>query len=442
MSELKVNPSLDKDETGAASAPPSRLRDRVRSLQLKKIDERKTSVLPWVLGLMAIAGIGIGVYFGRDQIGAGISNFKDFARSGKSASTENAQSNSETSERAVSGESPRLPPGASPKAEITTTRAAADPSGLVLERKGYVIPAQKILVSPKVGGMLISLNAKEGTRVAKGDVLAQIENTEYQADYDRSAATAELMKQRWLELQKSRDEEIQQSLADWEEGQERLKELQSEFGRAKTLYEQRVLTKQEFDDADSAFKMQQKRVRRLEYGYNMLVSGPREERKAAAKAEWNQAEADMMKAKWRLDNSTIRAPVTGTILKKSAEEGNIVNAAAFQGSFSICEMADLSHLEIELDVAERDIAKVFPGQVCKVRIEAFADRVYEAVVDRIMPVGDRGKGAVPVRVRVIVPPEEEGVYVKPDMGAIVAFYGTAPANDKTNVSTTPSPKVQ
>ena len=64
-------------------------------------------------------------------------------------------------------------------------------------------------------------------------------------------------------------------------------------------------------------------------------------------------------------NCTIRAPISGTILKKNAEEGNIVNPIAFNGSFSLCDMADLSDLEVDLSIQERDIARIFPGQKCK-----------------------------------------------------------------------------
>jgi HlyD family secretion protein len=126
-----------------------------------------------------------------------------------------------------------------------------------------------------------------------------------------------------------------------------------------------------------------------------------------------------------LENCTIRAPISGTILKKNAEEGNIVNPIAFNGSFSLCDLADLSDLEVELTIQERDIAKVRVNQKCQVRAEAFPDRVYEGVVSRLMPIADRAKGAIPVRVKVTVPREEEGVYLKPEMGALVSFL-----NDK------------
>jgi multidrug resistance efflux pump len=135
-----------------------------------------------------------------------------------------------------------------------------------------------------------------------------------------------------------------------------------------------------------------------------------------------QAEADVAKAQWRLGNCTIVAPISGTILKKNAEEGNVVNPIAFNGSFSLCEMADLSDLEVELSIQERDISRVHKGQKCTVRAEqAFPDRVYQGVVSRLMPIADRAKGAVPVRVKLTVPAEEEGMYLKPEMSAVVSF---------------------
>ena len=86
-------------------------------------------------------------------------------------------------------------------------------------------------------------------------------------------------------------------------------------------------------------------------------------------------------------------------------------------------MADLSKLEVDLNIQERDVARVFKGQICQVRAEAFPRRVYDGVVSRLMPIADRAKGAVPVRVKLSIPAEEEGIYLKPEMGATVAFFG-------------------
>src|SRR5262249_541017 len=115
------------------------------------------------------------------------------------------------------------------------------------------------------------------------------------------------------------------------------------------------------------------------------------------------------------------APVTGTILTKKAEEGNIVNPVAFNVAASLCDMADLSDLEVDLNIQERDIANVFKGQQCVIRPEAFPGRAYKGQVSRLMPIADRAKGAVPVRVKVAVPREEEGMYLKPEMSVVVSF---------------------
>ena len=96
------------------------------------------------------------------------------------------------------------------------------------------------------------------------------------------------------------------------------------------------------------------------------------------------------------------------------------------GSFSLCEMADLSDLEVDLPIQERDVARVFKGQKCKICAEAYPDRTYDGYVSRLMPIADRAKGAVPVRVKVSVPAAEEGVYLKPEMGVNVSFLGATP----------------
>ena len=128
----------------------------------------------------------------------------------------------------------------------------------------------------------------------------------------------------------------------------------------------------------------------------------------------------------------------GTILKKNAEVGNIVNSIAFNGSYSLCDMADLCELEVEVTVQERDLAKVFTGQKCTVYTEAYPERKYEGEA-RIMPIADRSKGAVPVRVKLAkIPREEEGLYLKPEMGAMVIFWSQVREGAPRSMSSTES----
>src|SRR5205807_7691438 len=129
----------------------------------------------------------------------------------------------------------------------------------------------------------------------------------------------------------------------------------------------------------------QRRYDAAQARYDLTMNGSRSEDIAEAAADVEVAKARVTKAEWRLANCTIRAPVAGTILTKKAELGNLVNPLAFGAtSGAICEMADLADLEVELDITERDVSKVKQGMPCRVRAEAFPDRTYAGVVDRLM----------------------------------------------------------
>jgi multidrug resistance efflux pump len=310
-------------------------------------------------------------------------------------------------------------------APATRPEAAVASSGeVVLERKGYVIPAHQILVSPKVAGMIEKLFIEEGMRVKKDQVLAQLETTDYQTDYDHARANAHSAWQRFLELYTgNREQEIKQAKAELEEMDAQRKQLYLEWKRNTRLQNNSALAARDYELAESQYKAMERRVEKLRQAYGLMLEGARVERIEAAWGDIEQAEADLAKAKWKLDNCSVRAPVSGTILTKKAEIGNLVNPIAFNGSFSLCEMADLSDMEVDMSIEERDVARVFKGQRCKVRLEAFPDHPpYEGVVSRLMPTADRAKSAIPVRVKLTVPKnEEEGSFVKPDMGAIVSF---------------------
>jgi multidrug resistance efflux pump len=298
---------------------------------------------------------------------------------------------------------------------------------IALESRGYVIPVHQIQVSPKVSGMVIELNIEEGKYVKKGQVLARLETVDYEADYDHAVATTKAAWQRWKKLERGyREEEKQQAENEWKENQAQEEMLRLDWIRTAELQKKgQVLAPKEIEQAFSAYESQKRKVMRMKLAFELMKMGPRDEEIKAAEGDYLTARADEAKAKWRLDNCIIVAPVSGTILTKKAEEGNIVNPIAFNVSASLCDMADLSDLEIDLAIPERDISRVFKGQRCEVRPEAFPERRYEGYVSRLMPTADRSKGAIPVRVKVMVPAgEADGRYLKPDMGAAVTFLNS------------------
>jgi multidrug resistance efflux pump len=382
----------DGATTGTGRTTPS-LSDRVRSLRLT--DEPANPVpgwrnrLPWVLCALFAAAtlvLSIAVLRGSDQ-----QPEKSAPVPGRTASS--------------NGQPPASPAGT-----------------VVLESKGYIVPVHQIQVSPKVSGLVIELNIKEGMHVKEGTVLARLETVEYEAEVNRAKALLDSAWFRFVELfTGNRPDEIRQKKADLEEAIAQKEQLYKDWKRGLTL-NRAALSAREFEQVESAYWAAERRVAALQSAYHLMLDGPRPERIQLGWAEVKQAQADLDRALWRLGNCTITAPVTGTILTKKAEKGNIVNPVAFNVAASLCDMADLTDLEIDLNIQERDIANVFEKQPCRIRPEAFPKREYRGFVSRLMPIADRAKGAIPVRVKVIVPPEEQqGQYLKPEMSVLVSF---------------------
>lgn len=379
-----------------------------------------------VAGLVAIVWIQYSPTFSKDvaQSGAAAKTGAD-ATSSSGATTSTRDSSAQRNPPAPNTPNASANSSANSSAnQPPASQSPADAKGkIVLESKGYLVPAHQILVSPKVQGMVVKLDIEEGRRVKKGDLLAQIESIEFERDHDRAVALHELAKARLLEMENgSRPEEISQAEAELGQAQEELLDFERTWKRNAELWKSRSVTEQELQKSESQYLSTKRRIERLSYALQLMRKGPREERIVAARAEAKQYEADALKSAWKLSNCKILAPISGIILKKNAEEGNIVNTMAMNGSFSLCEMADLSDLEVDLAIQERDVSRIFVGQHARIRSEAYPERVYEGYVSRLMPIADRAKGAIPVRVKVRVPTNEEGVYLKPEMGAIVSFY--------------------
>ena len=141
-----------------------------------------------------------------------------------------------------------------------------------------------------------------------------------------------------------------------------------------------------------------------------------------AQAALAQAQADLAFAEAQLQNTVIRAPFAGVVVKKMAEVGESVapippgvNLSTSSGA--IVALADLATLEVEADVAESNVAKVGDGQPAEVTVEAIPDRRYKAVLRQVIPTADRTKATVMVKVTIL----DKDKDLKPEMSAKVTF---------------------
>ena len=310
-------------------------------------------------------------------------------------------------------------------------RPAASSGEVALEAKGYVTAAHKIQISPQVGGEIIYLdpNFKEGAVYKKGTLLAKIDAVIYEAQVKTAQAA--------LRVAETNQQQVEtgSTLNDIEVSKAQLRNMAAklELSRIDERYNQAArfaVAAQENDKSSAQVRLDQTALAVQEQSLTKLQVSLVEQR-LVARANVLSAQGNLEQAEKQLKNCIITAPVTGFILTYKAELGGYVNPFAFGASGYLCEMADLSDLEIEVMVQERDVAGIFQDQKCNIMPDAFQrddtflkkhPTGYDGIVSRLMPTADRSKGAIPVRVKVLdIAPDEVGFYLKPDMGANVSF---------------------
>jgi RND family efflux transporter MFP subunit len=257
----------------------------------------------------------------------------------------------------------------------------------LLSASGYVVAQRKAAVASKATGRLEWLGVEEGSRVKAGQVIARLENRDVMADSDLAAAN----------LNNAGAE-----LADARQNFERMRELR----------EKGYVAQAELDSADT-------RLKRAQAG----VTG---------------AEAALRAAEVAVEYTLIRAPFDAVVLSKNADIGDIVTplGAAANAKAAVVTIADMSSLQVEVDVSESNLAKVRVAQPCEIQLDSLPDERFRGVVHMIVPTADRSKASVLVKVRFL----DLDPRILPEMSARVAFLErpVTPGEEKPRTAVTAS----
>jgi HlyD family secretion protein len=311
--------------------------------------------------------------------------------------------------------------------EVEVARATAEGSdtagSTVLSASGYIVAHHKINVNSKVTGRVAWIGVEKGDKVKEGQVLVRLEDQEFRAQYETARGAVASAKARLLENEHgSRPEEIQ--LADHNLAEARAAAVNDKINldRTRDLYNQGVMSKQNLDDASAKYDGSLHRMNSLEQSFKMMQIGPRSEEVERARGDLLQAEGQMAYAKSQLDATVIRAPVSGTILERTAERGELVTSQFASGAEggprgSVVALADLNDIQVELDIAQDDFAKLSPRQEGTVTLDAFKDRSYKGEIAEMSPEANRQKATVQVKVQILQPDS----YLRPEMNATVQF---------------------
>lgn len=248
-----------------------------------------------------------------------------------------------------------------------TGGGSANSSGITAN--GYVVARTKASVSAKIPGRLAYLGVSEGSKIGRGQILARIESADYQASLEAARAAARQV-----------DVEVAQAKRD--------------LDRARRLRADNVLSESDLENAQTKL--------------------------ASLEAQLNTARAQVALAEATLENTNVRAPFDGTVLRKDAEVGEIVAPSSAGGGLTrtaIVTMADLGTLEVEVDVNEAYIAQVRNGQPARITLDAYPDTSFSGRVRQVVPTADRQKATVQVKVSIL----DRDPRILPEMGAKVAF---------------------
>ena len=213
-----------------------------------------------------------------------------------------------------------------------------------------------------VGGKVARVLVEEGQHVSKGQLLAEIEPTDYRNAFN--AATAQ--KEAALAVAQKADaglrkQELEQARIDFERSED-------EYKRMKFLVERKSLPPNDFQKIEAAYNASRER-------YQMAQEGTRKEDRATAVAQAHAADAQASEERKRLDDTRLLAPISGNISMRKVDPGQTV--AAGTAVFSIVE---LNPVKVRVGVPEAEIAKVKLGAKATITLPSLAGRQFEGRV--------------------------------------------------------------
>jgi HlyD family secretion protein len=319
---------------------------------------------------------------------------------------------------------------AAPEVELYRVKpasvAGAGGGSVVLNATGYIVAHHKIQVASKVVGRVQWIGVEKGDKVREGQVIVRLEDDEYRAQLQQGRGQLMSLEARLQELLNgSRPEEISAAAANVAQAKADLANAEVSLKRTRELVEQKVQAPQLLDDAIARRDAATARVASLEKTYELVKIGPRQEVIAALRGQIEEAKGRVAFYETQLNNTLIKAPVTGTVLERNVEKGEFVTTG-FVGDRGakgyVVSLADLNDLQVELDINQNDFARLGAKQKGVITTDAYPDRKYDGVVEEISPEANRQKATVQVKVKVLAPDS----YLRPDMNASVAFVSDEP----------------
>jgi RND family efflux transporter MFP subunit len=196
---------------------------------------------------------------------------------------------------------------------------------------GVIEAWDEVNITPDIGGKITKIHVEEGDRVQKGQLLAELDTRAVNLQLEQAKAGLAVAEANYKDAKRNKD-------------------------RMERLIEENAVSEQQYDQVKLAYE--------------------------AAEAQLQQAKATLNLANHNLEVSLMKAPFSGVIASKNAEEGDVINPmmGGFSPNSGVLTLMDFSQVKIDFDVSQQDVVRIQKGQTALLKVSAFPDRVFEGQV--------------------------------------------------------------
>jgi membrane fusion protein (multidrug efflux system) len=271
---------------------------------------------------------------------------------------------------------------------IRVRRATAVERPDYVSASGSVEAAHSVDAAFQIAGRVARVYVEEGQAVRQGQLLAELDGTDYRHAVDAATAQADAAQ---AAAQKAaagpRPQELQQARLDFERWQD-------EYNRMRFLYERKSLAANDFKKVEAAYRAAKER-------YDMARQGTRTEDKEAAQAQFRALSAQADEARKRLGDTRLTAPMPGFVGMRRIEAGQMVAAG-----MPVLSLLDLNPVKIRVGIPEADIGKVRQGARAEITVPSLGNRQFQGTVELVGVAADPTSRTYSVKIAVRNPKNE------------------------------------
>ncbi|MBI5057755.1 MAG: efflux RND transporter periplasmic adaptor subunit [Nitrospirae bacterium] len=249
------------------------------------------------------------------------------------------------------------------------------------EGKVEAMPGYEVEVGSEIDGRIAEFYVDEGDEVKKDQLIAKLENKDLDARLKEAEAELQVAKSRLSEVASgSREEEIKKATAALAAAVADMEYATLSLQRHKELFRESLIPKEIYDEKEMAFRVAEARVKEAEEEERLLKKGPKQETLKLNEDSVKRAEANVDYFKKLLEKTYIKAPISGTVIRKYLQQGEMISKEML---IALVAIADVEKTWINAEVDETDIGRILPGYPVEITSEAYPGKIFYGEVKEI-----------------------------------------------------------